>query len=67
MPMKEGYHNPVMPLDRPAAKKAPHAYATTQQPAKSKSGAGRSVSPGFTSGGGMQGGGKRRPGSRTVR
>lgn len=61
MPMKEGYHNPVMPLDRKAASKAPHAYAMRQQPAKSKAGVGRSVSPGFTAGGSMNTGGKRRP------
>lgn len=60
----QNHHNPILPLDRPAAKKAPHAYAMTQQPAKSKSGVGRSISPGFTSGGGMQGGGKRRTGPR---
>ena len=66
MPMKEGYHYPPMPLDRPAAKKAPHAYQMTQQPAKAIE-AGRSISPGWTKGGKMNAGGKRRPGSRRVR
>ena len=49
---------------RRQASKAPHAYAVTQQPAKAKSGVGKSVSPGFTAGGGMQGGGRRRSGRK---
>ena len=63
---KEGYHYAPAPNDRQPAKQAPHAYATKQQPAKGIQ-AGRSVSPGWTAGGKMNGGGKRRPGTRTVR
>ena len=61
------YANPVSSLVRKPASAAPHAYQMTAQPAKSKAGVGKSVSPGWTSGGAMQGGGKRRPKSRTVR
>lgn len=61
MPSKEGYHYSPAPNDRAAAKKAPYAYQMTQQPAKSKAGIGRlgGIFP-RVSGGGMQGGGKRR-------
>ena len=63
MPMKEGYHYAPMPLDRPAAKKAPFAYQVTQQPAKSRAGVGKLGGMfNSASGGGMQGGGKRRTG-----
>ena len=47
---------------RSATREAPHAYATRQQPAKSKAGVGRIPTARTSfSGGGMQGGGKRRP------
>ena len=63
MPSLIGYHNPVLPLDRPAAKRAPHAYQTTQQPAKKNPGTGRFGGVfAKVSGGAMQKGGKRRPG-----
>ena len=67
MPELTGYHYAPMPLDRKPAKRAPHAYQTTQQPASKNAGMGRSVSPGWTAGGDMNTGKKRRPGSRTVR
>lgn len=62
MPSRIGYHNPVMPLDRPAAKRAPFAYMKTQQPATKNPGTGRFAGT-FpkVSGGSMQQGGKRRP------
>ena len=46
---------------RQAAKTAPHAYQTRTQPSTYKVG-GKSVSPGWTHGGNMNGGGKRRGG-----
>ena len=68
MPRLVGYHYAPLPLDRQAAKQAPHAYQKTQQPAGKNPGTGRFGGLGAkTSGGAMQGGGKRRPGSRTVR
>ena len=68
MPMKEGYHYPPMPLDRPAAKQAPHAYQVTQQPETKNPGTGRfgGLFP-KASGGTMQGGGKRRSGPKKSR
>ncbi len=68
MPKIVGYHYAPMPLDRKAAKQAPFAYQKTQSPATKNPGTGRLGGRGSkTSGGSMQGGGKRRPGSRTVR
>ena len=65
MPKEEGYHYSPAPNDRSAASKAPHAYATPQQPAKSKAGVGKLGGLfASTSGGGMQGGGKRRTGRK---
>ena len=66
MPALTGYHYKPMPLDRKPAGKAPFAYMKTTQPSSWKVG-GKSVSPGQTSGGSMNGGGKRRPGTRTVK
>lgn len=65
---KHDYHYSPAPNDRSPAAKAPHAYQTTQQPAKSKAGVGKlgGLFP-RVAGGGMQGGGKRRPDSHTVR
>ena len=68
MPTKEGYHYSPAPNDRAAVKRAPFAYMTTQQPAKSKAGVGR-LGGEFArvSGGGMQTGGKRRTGPEKPR
>ena len=61
MPHEEDY-GVIKEMKRAAAKQAPHAYAMRQQPAKKNPGTGRSVSPGWTAGGSMNTGGKRRPG-----
>ena len=68
MPKVGGYHYSPAPNDRPVVKRAPFAYQTTQQPAKSKAGVGR-LGGMFSrvSGGGMQGGWKRRTGPEKPR
>lgn len=64
MPHRDDY-GVIAEMKRKAASKAPHAYATTQQPASKNPGTGRfgGIFP-KVSGGSMQGGGKRRPNRR---
>ena len=63
MPSGSGEYGVTKECKRQPASQAPHAYMKQTQPSTWKVG-GKSVSPGMTHGGSMNGGGKHRPGRR---